>query len=488
MHMGEKRSSRVPSPPSDGGLYRRALLVAGLGVAALGSLALVGGEREPGPLLTLATRPRLAALPKASALQAQLVPLAFSEDLRKKGYHFCNPPDPLGLGPYAPYQRVHVGRMAVPQQGGHDETMGFDVLVHFHGADPIRKTLVQIARGIVFVGVDKGMGSGPYAKAFENQDVWPTLKRSIDKALKRQTGDERAHARHLALSAWSAGYGAVNEILKQDPEGVDAVILLDALHAGWKPGANPRNRNRVSGVDGGYVAPIIEYARAAARGEGIFLLTHSYVDPVKYPSVALTADYLLAQLGVERQPVHEIVGPLTKDRTADRQGLHVWSFRGHDELTHCAHVSLITQAVRDLIEPAWDTPPMNRAVPPTPAPVLGGASDGSRSTLGVVLEPTTDAELDAGSNDDLARFESEDLAAHSSRGERPFEPEPEPKPGSKPESKSGSLRRSSSRPRKPDARLGPTSVGAFFRAAVLIAPTRTPSASGGPRPDCPGKQ
>ncbi|MBI3204460.1 MAG: hypothetical protein HYZ29_23185 [Myxococcales bacterium] len=67
-------------------------------------------------------------------------------ELRAKGFTECNPHDPLGLGPYAPFRPVPFGKILIPKKGGHTPDMGFDVVIHFHGADAVRKYLVQSAR------------------------------------------------------------------------------------------------------------------------------------------------------------------------------------------------------------------------------------------------------------------------------------------------------------------------------------------------------
>lgn len=294
------------------------------------------------------------------APHARLEPATISSEQRRKGYNECNPIDPLGWGPYKPFVRCGMGWMAVPQRGGHTPDFGYDVIVHFHGAPPLRKTLVQVARGVVFVGVDLGIGSGKYSDAFTARGSFADFRRSIEATLVRQTGQSQAHVRHLALSAWSAGYGAVNEILKHGDQGIDAVILLDALHAGWQPGR--RHDGSISSLSSAFIAPTIAFAQKALRGDKILVFTHSYVDPVTYPSTSLTAKLLLKELGLERRPVDVPDGALTQDAAVDTQGLHVWSYRGHDELTHCAHISLISRVLQEVVEQAWDTPEMDRSV------------------------------------------------------------------------------------------------------------------------------
>lgn len=192
-------------------------------------------------------------------------------------------------------------------KGGHTDDYGFDVVVHFHGARTARKYLVQVARGVVFVGVDFGEGSGRYAKPYKNRTAFSALLRGIEKTLRRHSGQPNASIRHLALTAWSAGYGAVNEILRHGDERVDAVVLLDGLHAGSKPGLKFDGKQR--SVSAHNLGPIFEFARRATKGEKLFVLTHGQTGPTTYPSVKQTATLLLGELGLERSPVDAGPGP-----------------------------------------------------------------------------------------------------------------------------------------------------------------------------------
>ena len=314
--------------------------------------------------------------------------MPLSDELRKKGFHECYPPDPLGLGPYAPFKNLSMGRIAIPQRGGHTADMGYDVLIQFHGHSPVRKTLVQVARGVVYVGIDRGFGSGPYSDAFGNPDVFKTLLGSIEATLKHSSGDPRAHIRHLALSAWSAGYGAVNEILKHGDDRIDAVVLLDGLHAAWNPAARSHDAG-VTSLSSLPLTPTFLFAKKALAGEKLFLFTHSEVVPEGYPSTHQTADLLLHDLGLTRTEVDPGNDRFGQTGTVDEKGFHLWSFRGANEEAHCSHITYIARALW-LLEDAWDTPAMDRDVPPTPAPVLGGPSAGSE------LEAVLDADAGAG--------------------------------------------------------------------------------------------
>ena len=341
--------------------YLSLLALAVVGLASVGAVSFLRSRRQAARVAGSASRamPLVEPPPAASrAPRARLEPVPLTDELRKKGYNECNPPDPLGMGPYLPLVRSGLGHLALPQHGGHTLDYGYDVIVHFHGAPPVRKTLVQVARGVAFVGVDLGNGSGKYSDAFERRESFPELRRAIEAALKRQSGHSQAHIRHLALSAWSAGYGAINEILKYGDHDINAVVLLDALHAGWEP--SHKRDGTVNSVSAAFIAPTIAFAQKALRGEKILVFSHSYVDPVAYPSTALTAQLLLSELGVSQQERTIPAGMLTQVKALDQAGLHVWSYRGHDELAHCAHISLMARVLRDILEEAWDTPEMER--------------------------------------------------------------------------------------------------------------------------------
>jgi hypothetical protein len=361
---------RLQTPrPSDWPLLARAL-----GIAVLGLLCVAAAVELKNWVGRLSHPLRFFPAPRHVELRPRLPrlqPEPLTPELRRKGFSECNPHDPVGLGPYRPMQNLCVGQIAIPQRGGHTADFGYDVVVHFHGQSPVRKTLAQVARGVVFVGVDKGLGSGSYSTPFQNPDLFPKLQQCIEGALRRTSGDPHAHVRHLALSAWSAGYGAVNEILKRYADRIDAVVLLDGLHAAWNP-RHPRHDKSLHAVTAGPIQPTFDFARRALAGEKIFIFTHSRVDPIDYPSTTQTADLLLSELGLVRQPTPDDGSPFAQVAGVDQKGFHLWSVRGSDEMAHCAHIALVARAVRDVLEEAWQTPPMDRTVPRTPAPKLGG--------------------------------------------------------------------------------------------------------------------
>ena len=100
-----------------------------------------------------------------------------------------------------------------------------------------------------------------------------------------------AHVRKLALSSWSAGYGATEQILRQ-PAGkkVDAVILLDSLHVGYVDEiAEDATRSRRS-------SPSSSSRSGRAERKKLMFMSHSSIIPPGYASTTETAAFVISQL------------------------------------------------------------------------------------------------------------------------------------------------------------------------------------------------
>ena len=326
-------------------------------ICALGASVALANRFWPKP--SALTRLGALSLPRVARPPVLTVP-ELSEEQRAKGLSECMMPDPLGLGPYSPYERVSLGRMLVPQKGGHTSDMGFDVLIHFNGAEAARKLLVQVAGGISLVLLDRG-SPGEYSRMFGSTAVFPELYRSIEAGLKRHCGDSRAHIRHLALSSWSAGTVAITKLFAQKQPGIDAAIVLDGLHSGWA--MNAPHVPELSSLNPEFIRSAIDFAQRALRGETIFVLTHSNVEPGSYPSTSLTAELLVSELGQKSTRLSPEAQRFGQVSALDVRGLHVWGFRGGNELAHCAQIGHLGRAVTQVLEPAWRTPRMDRSVP-----------------------------------------------------------------------------------------------------------------------------
>ncbi|WP_437716948.1 hypothetical protein WMF45_11380 [Sorangium sp. So ce448] len=263
----------------------------------------------------------------------------------------CMTPDP-GWGVYDRWSRApSIGQMIMPHRGGVTKRGGFDVIIHFHGHEALRKEFVKTAEGAVLVGIDLGIGSGAYSSAFSAPYVFENLLDSIERAVAKKTGKKKAYIRKLGLSSWSAGYGAVEQILRQ-PAGkrVDALVLLDSLHAGYAD--EQQHKLKVAQIE-----PFIAFARRAAAGEAFMFMSHSSILPPGYASTAETADFIVRQLrGKTRGSSRADVLGLDMIRRFDRGDFHVRGYTGDDKPDHCAHIGLMADVVRIHLNPRWKSP------------------------------------------------------------------------------------------------------------------------------------
>lgn len=268
-----------------------------------------------------------------------------------RGVNPCNTPDP-GFGVYDRWDRApSIGQMIMPQRGGITRSGRFDVMFHFHGHEAVRKEWVHVMNGPVLVGIDLGIGSGPYEQVFRNPAVFRKLVESVEKAVAKKTGKKNARVRKVGLSAWSAGYGSVGAILR-DSYGkriVDTVILLDGLHCGYQG----------SSLDERQLDPFIDFAREAVRGRKFMFLSHSSIIPPGYASTTETANFVIQKLrGRARKTRPRSSDPMGLELISryDRGNFHVRGYKGNDKMDHCAHIGLLRDILKVHVKRRWRSP------------------------------------------------------------------------------------------------------------------------------------
>jgi hypothetical protein len=169
----------------------------------------------------------------------------------------------------------------------------------------------------------------------------------------------------VALTAWSAGYGAVARILDTEAlgESLDAIILLDGFHSSFD------GQRRVELTR---LAAFHRFAQKAISGERLLTITHSEVETGTYPTSRETTDALLGLLGLTRaaggarpewpalKESHgvrkEKIPPLVPTTECHAGSFHVRGFTGGTKEDHMAHLIYMgTLALPDLAR-RWNTP------------------------------------------------------------------------------------------------------------------------------------
>jgi hypothetical protein len=267
-----------------------------------------------------------------------------------RGENPCNTDDP-GFGAYQPWTKLSgSGQVLLPQRITLTGAGEFDLVVHFHGHEPARKEWVRVMKREIFVAMSLGERSGPYETAFTPADALSNLVAETERLVSERSG-KPARARRIALSAWSAGYGAVEAILRT-PYGkkrVDSVVLLDGLHCDYAEG----------GLDSAQMEPFVAFAKRAAAGERLMVVSHSSIIPPGYASTTETSNWLVMKLGGKPKGAKgKGAGPwgLQENARWDAGNFHMRGYDGNDKMDHCAHFALMKDVLKVHIKPRWNSP------------------------------------------------------------------------------------------------------------------------------------
>ncbi len=202
-----------------------------------------------------------------------------------------------------------------------------ELLIHFHGAPWIAEIAAE-KRRVAAIAIQTGAGSSRYATPFRDD---PGLFERILAEAERASG---ARFTTVTLSSWSAGYGAIREILRL-PAGfarVDRVLAIDSIHAGYVKGSPGPAESELTAPD---LAEFERFAREAAARRKSMLWVHGEIFPGTFASTTETADHVLGRMALKRKAVLRW-GPMKTQQLSDtRKGrFRVLGFAGNSAPDH----------------------------------------------------------------------------------------------------------------------------------------------------------
>jgi len=231
------------------------------------------------------------------------------------------------------------------------DSKNFDLLLHFHGAGfVVQHAAMKHRDALVVATINLGGGSSVYGNAFEDSTKFSALIAAINDSLEQKLARPLT-LRKLILSGFSAGYGAIRKIIStpQNFNRVDAILLLDGIHASYVP-------ERLVLAEGGQidssgVAAFIRFANEAAKKNSAkkFLITHSEIFPGTFVSTTEATDFILQNLGMKRQPVLKW-GPLGMQQLSQARQHHfaVLGFAGNTAPDHVDHLHALDYFLKSL--------------------------------------------------------------------------------------------------------------------------------------------
>lgn len=225
------------------------------------------------------------------------------------------------------------------------------VAIHFHTAAWF--TIQEhLRRGAMhpLVCFDLGQGSTTYRLAFEDTNRLARVVALVEEQLRHQGRVTNLNVIALEVSSFSAGYGAVREILRRPHYHalIQTVVLCDSMYGALEPADVNRGRRPL----GEHIDVWLPFAEAAARGDKTMLISYSAVPTSSYASTSECVAALAARLSLPLTPVAQDSGPAVQEteyplRTrGDRGRLHVWGYAGEDAGAHLTHVRHLADLYR----------------------------------------------------------------------------------------------------------------------------------------------
>ncbi len=264
---------------------------------------------------------------------------------------------------YGEWRALRFGSYLMPREDFVDEDGAVDLVVHLRWGRLADDSYRAAGLPAVIVAAELGGSAAGYADAMRKPESFAAMLSEVLGAVGARLHRSDLHVGRLGLVAWSAGWAAVDRILSFPKyyDAVDAVFLLDALHAPYvdpvPPGAGEHGIPFRHLVDEGALAPFVRFAHDAVRGDKIMVLTHSSVVPPDYASTTETAFTLVHAVDAR---VEEASGKnargMKRSDTADLGDFHVRGYWGATPEEHVAHLQLAGDLVTELLEPRWEEP------------------------------------------------------------------------------------------------------------------------------------
>ena len=190
------------------------------------------------------------------------------------------------------------------------------------------------------VSIYLGAGSERYRVPFREAGPFERLMAEIEQQLSRRQ-NRVVRLERLDVASFSAGYGAVRELVKQPAAfgRIRRIVLSDSLYGGLLAPDKAGGR-RV--VEPAHVDCWVPFVRAAMRCEKAFVVTHTQVVTPSYASTSECASALLAAVGVTSAPAAPRLasagdGDFPLLRRADAGCFHIWGYAGTNAAAHTSH-------------------------------------------------------------------------------------------------------------------------------------------------------
>jgi hypothetical protein len=213
----------------------------------------------------------------------------------------------------------------------------FDVLVQLKGSPQrVNAALRDNKLSAVAIVVTEGGLSKAYSDPFSDPELLQRMLDEATAAVRKKLGREDLKPGKLCLGSFSAGFGAVRELLKHDRwfERIDGIYMQDSIYAGYVSDTDKR-------VNPANMVGFRRFAVAAAEGRKVMVITHTRLTPGSYASTYETADDLLEAVGTKAdavEPNRNVAKDFNVYREARKGNFHLVGTFGDDGQEHGRHL------------------------------------------------------------------------------------------------------------------------------------------------------
>jgi hypothetical protein len=237
---------------------------------------------------------------------------------------------------------------------------GYDLVVHFHGLGKLQEgNLDRSQLNAAVVSINLGVSTDLYGNAFRDPQAFSKLVAEAQEEIDKSGRVPGAKMKRIALSAWSAGFVSVAKILS-DPanvEKVDAVVIADGFFTSL---TNIKKRT----VNSASLERFATLAKAAAKDEKLFAITHSSIPTVDYASTTETAAKLLEMTSETKTPSNAI-GPkeMHERYVVDHGSFHVKGYEGMTAPDHIKQITGMGETMYPYLKARWEAAEPGVAAP-----------------------------------------------------------------------------------------------------------------------------
>ena len=228
-------------------------------------------------------------------------------------------------------------KLFIPNAYQHRSDNVADLLVHFHGnPQTIWNNAQHADLNALIVTVNYGGLSSAYSGPFSDSTKFQSLlDEALSKVRLQRDFSSALQWDQLGVSSFSAGYGAVREILKSRTyrDNIDALLAADSLYATTSSDGTPLDSQ---------MANYKTFASMAEAGQKTFLFSHSQVLTYTYENTMETGNELMEHLQIAASPVDSAgLGTLDFYRHAKSGNFELWGAEGADADAHLEHLRYI---------------------------------------------------------------------------------------------------------------------------------------------------